>query len=215
MKILYFMPKGLKDYFKLMINRKKFKNAYIGTPYISKNVEIGYSCSINSEVVINNNCRVDNYSYVNSGTKLGYVSIGKFCSIGSDCEIGMQNHPIGFISTSPRTYGPKSIFNNSAHYNEFESLVIIGNDVWVGSKVIIMQGVIVGDGAIIGAGAIVTKNIEPYSIVAGAPAKEIRKRFSKKEIEFLQNLKWWDKSISDLESIEDLFLQGCDWIDYV
>ena len=71
---------------------------------------------------------------------------------------------------------------------------MIGNDVWIGSNVIIMSGVRIGDGAVIAAGAIVTKNVEPYSIVGGVPAKTIRRRFEENQIEYLRKIEWWNRS---------------------
>lgn len=82
-------------------------------------------------------------------------------------------------------------FSDKKIENNFS--VEIGNDVWIGDNVILIAGIKIGNGAIIGAGSIVTKDILPYSIVAGNPAKEIRKRFSKEEIEFLEKLEWWNK----------------------
>lgn len=83
--------------------------------------------------------------------------------------------------------------------------ILIGNDVWIGSNVSILGGIEIGNGAVIGAGAVVTKNVEPYSVVAGVPAKELRKRFTEKEILFLESFKWWNKDIKWLEENVVLF----------
>ncbi|HII4508586.1 TPA: hypothetical protein ACY4R8_001825 [Clostridium perfringens] len=81
----------------------------------------------------------------------------------------------------------------------------IGNDVWIGYGIIIIGGVAIGDGAVIGAGSIVTKDVPPYTIVAGQPVKEIRKRFDDNQIEWLMNFKWWDKPLEWISETADIF----------
>ena len=89
-------------------------------------------------------------------------------------------------------------------FNELGESNIIGNDVWIGANVVIMNEISVGDGAVIGAGSIVTKDVPPYAIVVGSPARIIRYRFEKEEIEFLLNFRWWDK---DSNWIKDNYLK--------
>ncbi len=101
-----------------------------------------------------------------------------------------------FLSTSIKTH--KSSYIKENKYNDSVKIdnkwdIIIENDVWIGSDVKFLQGIRIGDGAVIGAGALVTKDVAPYAIVGGVPAKLIRKRFSDEDIEFLLELKWWDK----------------------
>lgn len=131
--------------------------------------------------------------------------IGAFCSIASNVKTVIDTHPIrNFVSTSPvfystgkqcgTTYVKKSQFDEQLYADaEKRYGVIIGNDVWIGENVLILGGVSIGNGSVIAAGAVVTKNVEPYSIVGGVPAKEIRKRFSKEQIDFLQSFEWWNK----------------------
>lgn len=127
--------------------------------------------------------------------------IGKFCMIASGVTFIMNgaNH----LTDAVTTY-PFAIFGNGwegameGKSYPTKGNIIIGNDVWIGYNATIMAGVKVGDGAIIGTNATVTKDVEPYSIVGGNPAKEIRKRFTTEQIKTLLNLKWWYWSIEKI-----------------
>lgn len=125
--------------------------------------------------------------------------IGKFCQIATGVRFIMNgsNHPMKGISTYPF-----KVFGKSwAHVPmdvESKGDTIIGNDVWIGNKATLMQGVKIGDGAIIGTNALVTKDVEPYTIVGGNPAKVIRKRFEGEKIDFLLKLAWWDWPIEKI-----------------
>jgi acetyltransferase-like isoleucine patch superfamily enzyme len=145
---------------------------------------------------------VSDYTYIGPLCDINNCNIGKFCSISNSVKIGMGLHPTNFISTSPLFYSPinplKTRIVNQNLFNEYKK-VNIGNDVWIGSSVIILDGITIGDGAIIGANAVVSKNVENYSIVAGVPAKEIKKRFSIEIIESLEKLRWWNYSIEKLK----------------
>jgi acetyltransferase-like isoleucine patch superfamily enzyme len=123
------------------------------------------------------------------------LEIGKFCSIGHDVKILMGgNHRPDWVTTYPfpalNSEWPeaKDIEGHPATKGD----VIIGNDVWICDRVTILSGVTIGDGAVIGGGAVISKDVGPYSIVAGNPAREIRKRFSEETISNLLTLKWWD-----------------------
>lgn len=133
----------------------------------------------------------------------GELHIGKFCSIANGVQFLMPaaNHSIDSIST----YTFCTISKNWANMNGMtkkdmpvKGNTIIGNDVWIGRDAKIMPGVTIGNGAIIGAYSVVTKDVEPYTIVGGNPAKTIRKRFSDEDILFLQELKWWNFSDEQL-----------------
>lgn len=153
------------------------------------------------------------YHYEFVGDKL---IIGKFCSLAKDCTFMMNGANHTFTSFS--TY-PFAVFKNGWGDGDVEQLksqtrgdTIVGNDVWIGRSATIMPGVEIGDGAIIGAHAIVGRNVPPYTIVAGNPAREIRKRFDEKTIVELQNIKWWDwpieKITQNLEAITNADLDG-------
>ncbi|WP_281866696.1 CatB-related O-acetyltransferase [Flavobacterium sp. GSB-24] len=159
------------------------------------------NCEINDFVKISQhsyfyNSSIQSYTYFAGFNSVMNASVGKFCSIGDFSIIGAGNHPVDFISTSPIFYSPHAqcgiTFSDDTYFDEMKKTTI-GNDVWIGAYSIVMSGVKIGDGAIIASGSFVNKDVEPYSIVGGTPAKLIRKRFDDVEINKLLKLKWWDK----------------------
>jgi acetyltransferase-like isoleucine patch superfamily enzyme len=133
----------------------------------------------------------------------GDINIGKYCQIGADVAIHTTNHPVSYMST----YINKNLFNGELVTLKENNKTIIGNDVWIGHNVIILGNVKIGNGAILAAGSIVTKDIAPYSIVAGVPAKQIKKRFSDEIIKEIEALKWWDLTHPELEKIKSFFFK--------
>ncbi len=125
--------------------------------------------------------------------------IGKFCQIATGVRFIMNgaNHDMEGISTYPFQVISKA-WSQAPVKITSKGYTVIGNDVWIGNSATIMQGVKIGDGAIIGTNSLVTKDVEPYTIVGGNPAREIRKRFDDKTIEFLLKLKWWDWPIEKI-----------------
>ena len=127
--------------------------------------------------------------------------IGNYCSIGSGAVFmmaGNQGHRSDWVSTFPFFY-QANIFKHSRNPYQKSGDTVIGHDVWIGSEAMIMAGVTIGSGAIIGSRAVVTKNVEPYAIVGGNPAKVIKFRFEKEEIKRLLKLKWWDWSEQEVK----------------
>ena len=132
------------------------------------------------------------YPYVNHDRLI----IGKFCSIacGAKFLFNSANHTLNSLSTFPFPIFPE-VWDESMPVTDAwdnKGDIVIGNDVWIGYEAVIMAGVHIGDGAIIGTRAVVTKDVPPYTIVGGIPAKKIRSRFDDETIELLQQLKWWD-----------------------
>lgn len=140
------------------------------------------------------NVLMNSNSFCGYNCELANCTIGSFCSIANNVIIGGAMHPIDWVSTSPAFYeGRDSIKKKYAlHHRQLDKKTTIGHDVWIGHGAIIKQGVNIGTGAVIGMGSVVTKDIEPYSIVAGNPARVIRMRFSNEVIEGLLESKWWE-----------------------
>ena len=130
--------------------------------------------------------------------------IGKFCQIASGVEFVMNgaNHQMNAVSTFP-FYTLEGWKQTPPTRNDLpiKGDTIIGNDVWIGQNATILPGVHIGDGAIIGANSVVGSNVEPYTIVVGNPAKALRKRFDEELIDIMEKLKWWDKSIEEINNL--------------
>ncbi len=170
----------------------------------NRNLKLSISCDIrNSTIGRNNflgenvsliNSTIGDYSYINTNSKVSNTIIGKFCSIGPNVQIVLGTHPSKFVSSHPVFYAnnkPFKTFSDGIYFKEYED-VVIGNDVWIAEGVLIPGGITIGDGAIIMARAVVTKNVEPYSIVGGIPAKHIKYRFDVETINRISQTKWWD-----------------------
>ena len=130
--------------------------------------------------------------------------IGKFCQIAVGVEFMMNdaNHQMSAVSTFP-FYTLEGWDMETPAFSDmpFKGDTVIGNDVWIGQNAVILPGVHVGDGAIIGANSVVGSDVEPYTIVAGNPAKPIRKRFDDDLISLMLKWKWWDKEIDEINSL--------------
>jgi len=140
------------------------------------------------------------YSYLAPEAALSSVRIGRYCSIGNHVEI-LSRHPRDWLTTSPITH--HQLFAppfQGPVVDDFETLATttIGNDVWIGAGTQISSGVTIGDGAIVGAGALVSKNVEPFTIVAGVPARTIRQRFSDALIGRIRERPWWSYDLSGI-----------------
>ena len=166
--------------------------------------KIGYLLFLDKPPFIlknNSYLTVGRFSYHNGNFNVSgsqKVTIGNFCAIGNNVSIITSNHDYNYTALSGAVYvkyfntrQPDSI-QNPPTKERTKGPVIIKNDVWIANNVTILSGVTIGNGACVANGSIVTKNVEPYTIVAGIPAKPIKKRFSDDKIAFLEQFKWWD-----------------------
>lgn len=205
------------DFIKFLIVRIKNINKKL---IICKNVKLGLST------------KFEGYNRINPNTvfsgKIGYASyigmncfisadIGRYSCIANNVVTTSGTHPTKkWVSVHPAFYSSMKqcgfSYTDKNLFNESTSHILIGNDVWIGASVTILGGVKIGDGAIVTAGAVVTKDVEPYTIVGGVPAKEIRKRFSEEQIEFLMKTKWWEK---DQQWIKNNMKYFCNIEDFI
>lgn len=168
--------------------------------------------------------KIGAFSYMGGGdTHLRNVaSIGRFCAIASNIIAGQVEHPTDFLSPHPILQGGwgmdfpatrqfvernRDMVNISRHeyldrYADRNTKITIGNDVWIGEGVFIRRGVSIGDGAVIAARSVVVRDVEPYTIVGGVPARPIRKRFDDKLVKRLLDLQWWDYGLALLDGID-------------
>jgi acetyltransferase-like isoleucine patch superfamily enzyme len=201
-KLIEVANEGARD----VENKLRFKNAIIdkGCSFDSKsklhpNVHVLENCIVN-------NSEINSYTYLGKNCLVQNTTIGKFCSIANEVLIGLGNHPLDLLSTSPLFYRIQNPFQLKLVEENLDVVeykpIEIGNDVWIGTRSIIMDGVIIGHGAVIAANSVVTKNIPAYAIVGGVPAKVIKNRFTDSKITELLELKWWEW---DLEKIKTYY----------
>lgn len=179
-----------------------FEGTTIKDVSFGKYVEIGKNNHISESVI-------DDFSYTSEHCQIIYSTIGKFVNIASYVRLNPGQHPIDRVTQHHMLYR-REMFGFGEDDESFfdsrrERTVTIGHDVWLGHNVTVMGGVTIGNGAVIGSGAIVTKDIPPYAIAVGNPAKVIRYRFDKEIIKKLEQIAWWDWSYEELKSRIDEF----------
>lgn len=199
---------------------KVYKNALVKNSRLEENVKIGDFARIENSVFGKNadvqrfamiyHSVMGDYSYVGRNFTCWHARIGKFCSISWNVGIGGANHDYNRISQHAFLYAPQFGMlgpGQEKGYDRFDSPCEIGNDVWIGCNAVICRGVHIGDGAVVGAGAVVTKDVKPYTIVGGVPAKMIKRRCSEDLARRLQRTEWWNLSSDVIKSNYCLFNQ--------
>jgi len=207
---------------------QKFLALFLSKPLFVKGNSVGFSL-IRSEkykVELSKNTRINapfylhqvslgDYSYVAKNSSITNTEIGKFTSIGPNFSAGLGIHPTNGISTSPMFYSTakqNGVTLTQKNKIEESKPITIGNDVFIGANVTVLDGVSIGDGAVVGAGAVVNKDIPPYAIAVGVPAKVVKYRFEKEQIEALLKIRWWDMSEKELQDVEKYFFEVDEFI---
>jgi len=197
-----------------------FKSTVDSSNTVEDHISVSYKCNIKQTVLskysnIAHHAQISN-SFIGDRTSIGRYSkiqrakIGKFCSVAWDVTIGALAHNYNRASSHAFTYRKQfGITENDIDFPQ--KTTTIGNDVWIGCNSVIVAGVTVGDGAVIGAGAVVTKDVEPYSIVVGVPAKHIKYRFDEKIRSKLEIIKWWNFDDQVIIDNIDLFTNNLDY----
>lgn len=200
---------------------QKLLGNWLAQPIIPYGKTTGYSlvCSERYNTIIGkftkvkapfflHNVQIGDYSVLAYNSHAANVSIGKFCSIGPNFCCGLGLHPSRGISSSAMFYSTSKLNGMTlSKQNKFEEekQTLIKNDVYIGANVTVLDGVIIGDGAIIGAGAVVTRDIPPYAIAVGVPAKVVKYRFDEATIKELLEKQWWNGNDDVLDQVERNF----------
>lgn len=167
------MLKIIKKIYRLIVFRRRIYG------------EVGKANTFAFGAYIHEMACIGSYNYIGPYTMVNNAIIGNYCSIAPSVKIGQANHSKEFVTTYNK------ISSKLIEFNMYEKPTMIGNDVWIGANTVIMQGLSIGDGAVIGANTVVTKDVPPYAIVVGVPAKIIKFRFSPESINKIKESKWY------------------------
>lgn len=211
----------IKEIFGVFISRMRAKHLYGETVQLRGHVTLGKNCSFEGKNVLSKGVYIEHTqmgyaSYIGGGSNIHHANIGRYCSIGANVKIIVGQHPTRkYVSTHPAffslakqagfTYCDTQKYEEIKYADSEGCYITIGNDVWVGTDVKLLGGIHIGDGAVVAAGAVVTKDVPPYAIVGGVPARLIRYRFGEEQVEFLERLQWWNKDETWLKRHVDYF----------
>jgi phosphonate metabolism protein (transferase hexapeptide repeat family) len=177
-------------------SRPKLAETFVHETVRLREAKVGRRCEVLSHTRIEY-ASLGDYSYLGENCDVADAAIGKFTAIANSVRIGAPNHPMGRPSQHRFTYVPEYYEADATRDRDFfadrrADRVTIGNDCWIGHAAIILPGVTVGDGAVIAAGAVVSRDVAPYTVVGGVPARPIRQRFPDAIAERLTRIAWWD-----------------------
>ncbi len=188
---MFLKERIMKPYFDIFLNSFFTKQASILSLVYNSHVGV---CSRICAFTKFSNSTIGNYSFIGPHSLINNTSFGSYCSVGMNVKSGLGFHPAKFISTSPVFYKKTSVlkvsFVQDDKFNDYKR-TDVGNDVWIGADALLIDGIKIGHGAIVGAKSVVTKDVPPYAIVAGIPAKIIKFRFDEIIVEKLLELEWW------------------------
>lgn len=208
----------VKSKIKLQLLRRKYAESVLHRGVMcDRRTNLSKDCVLFPNVTVFNS-NIGDRTYIQQNSVVLSASIGKYCSIASDVIIGLANHPIDMVSTSPIFYDnsqPLPFFFTKDKKHESLPKTTVGSDVWIGQGALIKAGVEIGVGAIIGAGAVVVRNIEPYSIVGGVPARHLKWRFDSYTRAKLLNSKWWTLDDETLSVLSPYFNEPLLFLDKI
>jgi len=173
----------IKNFILFFLNKKNNVNSFSFN--IAFYAKIGKKTVIKEYTEIDNSCDIGKYGFIGRNCHITKTKIGNYCSLANNISIGQGEHDLKRISTS-------SLFYDYPYAQLTQEKCYIGHDVWIGVDAIILRGVTLGNGVVVGSNSVVTKNIPPYAVVVGSPAKIIKYRFDSKKIKNIESSKWWN-----------------------